>query len=63
MLLTEYDEAKAMELFRRDGEREGQRKILTLMQKLFAQKRYADAEKASSDEAYREKLFQEFNMA
>ena len=38
-----------MELFRRDGER----KILTLMQKLFAQKRYADAEKASSDEAYR----------
>ena len=59
MLLTEYNEAEAMELFRRDGER----KILTLMQKLFALGRVDDAKKASSDEAYREKLFQEFNMA
>ena len=53
MLLTEYNEAEAMELFRKDGEREGQRKILTLMQKLFALGRVDDAKKASSDEAYR----------
>lgn len=45
------------------GKVEGETSILTLMQKLFAAGRVADAEKASNDKAYCAKLLAEFGLA
>ena len=78
MLLTEYNEAEAMKLFELDGIRkgraegraegrvegraEGENKMADLMQKLFSQGRVDDAQRAASDQAYREELFKEFQI-
>ena len=66
MLLTEYNEAKTMELFREEGRAEGQArgmaKLAQLMKELFSQGRTADAERAASDEAYRARLLEEFGI-
>lgn len=46
-----------------EGKTEGAQNILTLMQKLFAAGRIADAEKATRDTAYCSKLLAEFGLA
>ena len=45
------------------GQEKGEKKFGSLMTKLFSQGRTSDAEKAAADPAYREKLYQEFQMA
>jgi len=45
------------------GQEKGENNILTLMQKLFAAGRVADAEKASNDKTYCNKLLAEFGLA
>ena len=48
---------------RQEGEVRGENKLAALMQKLFSLGRIDDAQKASSDEAFRKKLYKEFNLA
>ena len=74
MLLTEYDEAKTMELFKEEGRAEGRAegreqgfalgmaRLAQLMTKLFSQGRSVDAERAASDEDYRNRLFEEYGI-
>jgi hypothetical protein len=66
MLLTEYDEAKTMELFKEEGREQGfalgMARMARLMSKLFSQGRGADAERAANDEAYRNRLFEEYGI-
>ena len=45
------------------GKKEGVNQSLTLMKKLFSLGRDDDAKKAASDEAFRAKLYKEFNLA
>ena len=45
------------------GKQEGENKAYTLMQKLFSLGRVEDAQKASSDEAFRKELYKEFHLA
>lgn len=56
-------EAKGEEKGIVKGRVEGENLLASLMQKLFALKRLDDAEKAASDEKYRKKLYEEFNLA
>ena len=44
------------------GRAEGETKLAKLMEKLFAAKRFEDAEKAASDEEARKKFYKEFGM-
>ena len=70
LLLTEYDEAKTMELFRLDGVEEGRKEgrkegvdqMATLMKDLLEQGRIEDAQKAAVDEEARKLLFVEFGL-
>ena len=70
LLLTEYDEAKTMEMFRLDGIEEGRAegrvegedRMATLMKNLFEQGRYEDAQKAATDEEARKLMFIEFGL-
>ena len=66
MLLTEYDEAKTMELFKEEGREQGfalgMARMARLMSKLFSQGKGADAERAANDEAYRNRLFEEYGI-
>ena len=70
MLLTEYDEAKTMELFKEEGRAEGREqgfalgiaRLAQLMAKLFSQGRSADAERAANDEDYLNRLFEEYGI-
>ena len=74
MLLTEYDEAKTMELFKEEGREEGRAegreqgltlgiaRLAQLMTKLFSQGRGADAERAANDEDFRNRLFEEYGI-
>lgn len=71
MLLTEYNEARQMELFyregrekgqlegRREGRLEGQTMISSLMEQLLSAGRIEDAKRAASDPEYRERLLKE----
>ena len=62
MLLTEYNEAEVMELFRRDGRKEGANQFASLIKKLRELGRHEDAEKALLDPDFREALFEEFHI-
>lgn len=62
MLLTEYDEAKAMELFRMEGKEEGKVQLGTLIAKLLLLGRTDDALRASTDPVYREQLIAEYQI-
>jgi len=66
MLLTEYDEAKTMELFKEEGREQGfaqgVARLARLMSKLFSQGREADAERAANDEDFRNRLFEEYGI-
>ena len=67
MLLTEYDEAKAMELFKEEGREEGIEQGFqlfgSLITKLLDQGRTEDIARAASDSKYRAKLLTEFQIA
>ena len=59
MLLTEYNETKTMEMFKKEGEA----KLGDLITKLKELGRIDDAFRAASDPVYRDKLYAEFSMA
>ena len=71
MLLTEYDEALQMQLFKEEGRVEGRAEgraegvelLGRLMTRLLAQGRSSEAARAASDPEYREKLFAEYGLA
>ena len=67
MLLTEYDEAKVMELFKEEGREEGIEEAFhlfgSLITKLLDQGRTEDIARAVSDPQYRAKLITEFQLA
>ena len=67
MLLTEYNEAKAMELFREEGREEGRAQgmntLSTLIKSLLELGRTEDVARVTSDPAYRDKLIAEFKLA
>ena len=63
MLLTEYNEAQAMELFREEGRAEGEDRLARLMKLLFGQHRFEDAQRAATDAAFRDQLYREFQIA
>ena len=60
MLVKEYNEAEAMELFREDGLREGRVDATRLMNYLWRNGRGDDAIKAESDIGFLNKLIEEF---
>ena len=70
MLLTEYDEARTMEMFkaegraegRREGRAEGETRLGTLISRLKALGRVDDAFRAAADPVFREKLYGEFGI-
>lgn len=74
MLLTEYNEARQMELVyreghekgqlegRREGRLEGQIMISSLMERLLSAGRIEEAKRAASDPEYREQLLRELRM-
>ena len=62
MLLTEYNEAETMELFRRDGRKEGANQFASLIKKLRELGRHEDAEKAIEDPDFRRVLYAEFHI-
>ena len=71
MLLTEYNEAEQMELFREEGRAEGraegrsegEHRLAGLVAKLVSSGRITDVARASTDAAYREQLYREFGIA
>ena len=71
MLLTEYNEARQMELVkeegraegRREGRAEGESRFALLMSRLFALGRGEDAIRAANDSDYRQALYEEFNQS
>lgn len=75
MLLTEYNEAKAMELFREEGRAEGRKEgrkegraqgmntLSALIKRLLDLGRTEDVARVTSDPAYRDKLIAEFKLA
>ena len=63
MLTTEYNEKKQMELFYEDGRKEGEKQLARLINMLFAVNRSNDAMRALNDTEYRQKLYEEFQIA
>ena len=71
MLLTEYNEARQMELVkeegraegRREGRAEGESRFALLMSRLFALGRGEDAVRAANDSDYRQALYEEFGQS
>ena len=67
MLLTEYNEAKTMELFkeegRAEGRMEGEARLSALITRLISLGRTDDIAKAASDQTYRNRLYEEFSLA
>ena len=55
-----YNEGK--EQGRKEGYELGEKRIISLMSRLFLLGRVKDAEKASNDVAFREKLYKEFEL-
>ena len=62
MLLTEYDEAKTMELFKEEGREEGADMPGALITKLKDLGRTDDAFRAAADSAYRKQLYKDFQL-
>ncbi|MCR5135668.1 MAG: hypothetical protein K6C12_01020 [Oscillospiraceae bacterium] len=66
-----FEVEDSMKLWERDlraegeaeGNTKGQNKLAALMTKLFSLGRVSDAERAASDAAYRQQLYQEFQIA
>lgn len=47
---------------KKEGKKEGENRLGSLMKVLLKNKRYSDAEKASEDETYREELYKEYKL-
>ncbi|MBR5098097.1 MAG: hypothetical protein IK091_02605, partial [Spirochaetales bacterium] len=66
LCITEYDEKKDRELFRKDcleeGRAEGADRLGRLMSALKEEGRVDDAFKAAENSSYREQLFKEFGI-
>ena len=66
MLLTEYNEAEQMELFKEDGRREGRAEgeglMARLMNVLFEKGLIKEAQKAAVDESYRKEMYRQYNI-
>ena len=66
MLLTEYDEARTMEMFKEEGRMEGRAEgeglLSSLMSKLVDLGRMADIKRASTDVEFRRQLYKEFQL-
>ena len=68
--LTEYDEAKTMAKIRRDaikegreiGRKVGEEKLALLLQKLLAQGKSEDAQRALVDKEHRKYLYKEYGL-
>ncbi|MBR0463583.1 MAG: hypothetical protein IJJ23_04265 [Clostridia bacterium] len=63
MLLTEYNEAKTMEMFKEEGREEGQSRLSALIARLISQGRISDIEKVVSDSAFRDRMYEEFSKS
>ena len=67
MCITEYDEVKTMNMFREEGRVEGREegadRLGRLITLLIEQNRQNDILRVSTDRAYRQQLFQEFQIA
>lgn len=46
----------------REGNREGEERVLKLNRQLIAKKRFKDLERISEDKVYREELYREFDI-
>ena len=55
-------EAKGREEGRTEGQEEANKRWSMLMQRLFGEQRYDDANKAAADADFREKLFKEYGI-
>lgn len=62
MILTEYNEELRERTLKEEGREEGVGLFAKLMSILFSAGRVKDAERASSDEAFRDMLFKEFKL-
>ena len=70
MLLTEYNKAEQMELFKEDGRREGRAEgrvegedlLARLMSILFEKGHLKEAQEAASNEEVRKKLYTKYNL-
>jgi len=66
MLLTEYNEAEQMELFKEDGRREGRAEgeglLAKLMTILFEKGLVKEAQDAASNEEIRKELYSKYNL-
>ena len=62
MLLTEYNEAKAMEFFKEDGKTEGISMITDLISRLSDLGRIDDVLRIGKDPVYRDQLLAEFKL-
>ena len=66
MLLTEYNEAEQMELFKEDGRKEGRAEgeglLAKLMTILFEKGLVKEAQDAASNEEIRKELYSKYNL-
>ena len=62
MILTEYNEELRKKTIKEEGREEGLDLFANLMKILLSSGRLEDAERASSDKAFREALFKKYNL-
>ena len=60
--MISYAEENGIKKEEKIGEKKGESRLGALMNILLKNKRYADAEKASEDEVYREQLYKEYKL-
>ena len=60
--MISYAEENGIKKGEKIGEKKGESRLGALMNILLKNKRYADAEKASEDEVYREQLYKEYKL-
>lgn len=63
MLFDEYNEEKIRNLFKEEGRQEGENRFAQLIEQLLKDKRFEDVEKATTDTTFRDKLYNEFQIA
>ena len=62
LCVTKYNEAETMKRFREEGRKEGEDRLGRLVSLLIMKGRTGDAQKAATDKAARENLYQEFGI-
>ena len=60
--MISYAEENGIKKGEKIGEKKGESRLRALTNILLKNKRYADAEKASEDEVYREQLYKEYKL-